>query len=231
MATPARKELTETDTSRGIQNATSRFKKQREGQLLSTQLLEDADRGRLSGTATNDREYAANDPDYGEHGRSRSNRTQDEAVLLEDELEELARTDSLEHEVGDAQMLLTNPPEKPSFPGIVLSLALIKDILDAGDFTGIGIVVTTALSFLISLVLFLWLLGKVSGGWWKKKLIRGLWVRYALAVFIEFIPFVKLIPATTILVLMAHFREPKVVQALNGALERIHSGGIPNVRP
>jgi hypothetical protein len=226
MANPDRKELTQTDTSRGIQNATSRFKRQREGQLLSTQLLEGAKRERYSGVAANDSEYAANDPDYRGRSGRRLSLAQDESSLLAGELEELARTEGLEYEGGDEGFLVKNTPEKPSFPGLMVSLALLKDVLDGLEITGVGILVTTALSFLLALVLFLWMLDKLSGGWWKKKLVRKLFIKYGLAITIEFIPVLKLIPTATIFVLMAHYDETKIVRLLNGALERMRSGGI-----
>jgi hypothetical protein len=73
-------------------------------------------------------------------------------------------------------------------------------------------------------VLFFWFLGKIHGVWWKKKTISWLWKRLLLGAVIEHIPFLKLIPTFTILVLMAHYRETKLVKILNAVLEELHTG-------
>lgn len=222
MATPAKK-LTAADESRGIQNAvstTSRFARQRQGRTLQAELLAQSTAGRKE--ATNDSEYERRE----EGQSSRTRRQFQEAELIRRELEELARTEGVAYEEGNEELLVKNPPEKPPFPGIILSIALLKDLLDAAEITGIGVLITTALSFLIGLVLFLWTLGKLSGGWWKKKLVRKVFIKYGLAITIEFLPVLKLIPTATIFVLMAHYDETKVVRLLNGALERIRSGGL-----
>ncbi len=130
-------------------------------------------------------------------------------------------------EKGDITLLLKNTPTEPSFPFIMVTLAVIKDILDIpGELSIIGIVATTILSVFISLILLFWCLGKLSGGWWKKKIIGWLWTRYIFAVLIEFLPFMKMIPATTIFILMAHNKEKKIVKLLNFALEAFHDAGL-----
>lgn len=220
MVAPVKKEPTVADMSRGIQNATSRFKKQRAGELLQSRLLEESGRGRYGADASNDGAYASNDPEYASRGR-RPSLLLDETRLIEAELAQIAEAEGFEREAGDAEMLVKNPPQKPPFPGIMLPIAVLKDVLDGADITGLGIIVTTALSFLISLVLFFWFLGKMSG------IQKWLWKRYVFAMAIEFVPLLKIFPATTILVLLAHYRETKIVRLLNSALERIQHGGLP----
>ncbi len=43
---------------------------------------------------------------------------------------------------------------------------------------------------------------------------------------VEFIPIVKIIPANTIFILLAHYREKKIVKLFNLALEEMRSGGL-----
>ena len=46
-----------------------------------------------------------------------------------------------------------------------------------------------------------------------------MWKRYVAAVVVSFIPIANLIPVETIFILLAHYREKKVVKAFNRALE------------
>jgi hypothetical protein len=115
----------------------------------------------------------------------------------------------------------------PPFPYFIFTIAVLKDIVDViATITVVGIVLSMALSFLFALILFMWTMGKMSGGWWKKKLINYILVRYGITIIIEFIPGVNIIPTTTIFILMAHYRETKIVKLMNLALEKMHSAGI-----
>jgi hypothetical protein len=66
-------------------------------------------------------------------------------------------------------------------------------------------------------------LGKISGGSYKKPLIKYIWRRFAIVFLVELIPIVKIIPANTIFILLAHFRETKIVKVFNFALEKMHN--------
>lgn len=221
MATPVKK-LTAADESRGIQNAvstTSRFARQRQGRTLQAELLAQSAAGQ--GEAANDAEYDGGWRAAGQRDRTRAEF--EEAEIIRQELAELARREGVAYEEGNEELLVKNPPEKPPFPGVMLSIALLKDLFDAAQLTGIGILLTTALSFLIGLILFLWILSRMGAGWWGKKM-RGVWTRYALAVAIELVPFLGFLPASTILVLSVHFRETKLALSLRGTLARIQRG-------
>jgi hypothetical protein len=113
-------------------------------------------------------------------------------------------------------------PEEPDFPILILIAAIGKDILDVVlTVTIVGAIFTGLLSFVLALVLFFWILGKTGGGWWKKALIRKLWMRYVMSLAIEFLPVGNIIPANTIFVLMAHYSETKAVKLANEAFERL----------
>lgn len=127
---------------------------------------------------------------------------------------------------GDIENLLsTKKVELPPFPMFIFVIAILKDLIDIADITLVGVVITTLLSILFSIILFFWLIGKVSGKWWKKKVLNWLWKRYIAAIIIEFIPFLKIAPVMTIFVIMAHRRETKVVRAINFALEELKKVG------
>lgn len=127
---------------------------------------------------------------------------------------------------GDVENLLsTKKVELPPFPLFMFIIAILKDLIDIADITLVGIIVTTIVSAIFSVILFFWLFGKVSGKWWKKKVVGWLWKRYVAAIIIEFIPFLKLAPTMTIFIIMAHRRETKVVKAINFALEELKKVG------
>lgn len=139
------------------------------------------------------------------------------------EVGDLFNEEGIEFAADDVETLLEGEQPLPQFPMLMVSMAAVKDIFDSLDFTGVGIILTTILSVIFGVTIALWMLGKMKGGWWKKALIRWFWNRYMLAFIIEFIPGLKIVPATTILVLMAHYRELKLVKLLNGALEILHN--------
>jgi hypothetical protein len=127
---------------------------------------------------------------------------------------------------GDELLVAKKPPITPSFPVIIVGLAILKDFLDVLDLSIIGIIFTTITSILVSLILAFWTFGRASGGWWKKRLIKWLIKRFIIMLGLELIPFFKIIPATTIFILMAHYREKKMVKIANLILEELHRAGF-----
>ncbi len=123
-------------------------------------------------------------------------------------------------------MLQEKLPSKPGFPYMILSLVVIKDLLDIVlDATLVLAIVAWVLSAVIGIILVFWTFGKISGGWWKKGAIQWLWKRFFLMLSIELIPFLNIMPTNVIFVLMAHYREAKIVKLFNEALEIFHGGG------
>lgn len=129
----------------------------------------------------------------------------------------------------DEVILINKAPKAPQFPFIIVLMAIFKDIVDFLNLTLVGAPIPVVAAFIVGIVLFFWVLGKASGGWWKKKLIKWLWNRYIVALLIEFIPFINMVPATTIFILLAHYREKKLVKAINFALEQLKKGGLAEV--
>ena len=127
---------------------------------------------------------------------------------------------------GDVENLLsTKKVELSPFPLFIFIIAILKDAFDIADFTLIGTIFTFFTSIIFGLIIFFWLLGKVSGKWWKRRVLNWLWKRYILMLIIEFVPFLKLAPTMTIFIIMAHRRETKVVKAINFALEELKKVG------
>jgi len=120
--------------------------------------------------------------------------------------------------------------EEPTFPAIIFSLALAKDIFDTLDLTIVGIVLTTLFTIFFTMVMVFWMFGKMKGAWWKKILITWFWKRFLFVFIIEMLPWFKIIPTNVIIVLMVHFREKKMVKALNVALEILHSFDIHKLK-
>ncbi len=127
----------------------------------------------------------------------------------------------------DVEKIVNDTPPPPSFPYFMVVIALIKDLIDIpGDLLVVGVILTTILAIVADLIIFMWSWHKMGGWWWKKMIFTWFWKRFIFEVIIEIIPFAQIIPATTILVLMTHYRETKIVKLLNGALEEIHEAGI-----
>ncbi len=210
--------------ARGVSTAETRYEELAENRQLRTKLL-----NKEGVRAENDTRYeASNDAHYTQRGSVRSEFGKIQAV--QNILKKLSGESGIPYDTTDATLLIKEPPQQPNFPYIMVSITILKDILDVPiELSIIGIVVTTILSFLLAIIIFIWILGKLSGGWWKKAMIRWLWIRYVFAILIEFLPFFKIIPATTILVLMAHYRETKIVMFFNAALEEFRKKKIPGL--
>lgn len=135
-----------------------------------------------------------------------------------------SRGESFEDE--DAERLMTDPPKLPQFPIVMVLLAGFKDLLDIPlDLSLVLAIFVFFTSLLISGIIAIWCFGKISGGWWKKSLIRWLWLRFFIMLGVELIPFVQMVPANTIFILMAHYKETKIVKLFDEALGILHSGG------
>lgn len=227
MAGPSSQKETPEGSGERIRNARVRYNDQRSAFFTENQIQRETQERK----AANDGTYVANNAEYtGKYEKNVTTSIQDTKRVIT-EIKQMFR--SQQEDLSDAELdemtkLNAKPAPLPDFPYMIVSLAIFKDILDFGDVIIVGIIITTALSFLIGVVLFFWTMGKVSGGWWKKRLIKKLWTKYVFAIAIEFIPFLKIIPTTTIFVLLAHYDETKVVKLINASLERLRSTNFLN---
>lgn len=130
--------------------------------------------------------------------------------------------DSFENEYADK--LKIELPDKPFFPTFIFFISIVKDVLDLLDFTGVGVIITTFFSVIIWMILFLWMWGKIS--WWQKGVTR--WALRRLVYFMlgEMTPYAKMIPFSSIFVVLAHNHEKKVVQLFYDVADKLRSAGI-----
>lgn len=126
--------------------------------------------------------------------------------------EELFNEHGLPYKEGYELRVTADLPEKASFPLIMIQLAVLKDLLDLPiNLTLIFAFLTSVLSIFLGIVIWIWLLGKLS--FWQKRFLRWAIPRFLGVLFLEFIPGLNIIPMATIFVLLAHNREKKEVQA------------------
>lgn len=64
--------------------------------------------------------------------------------------------------VAELKELTSMEIEKPSFPVILFSVALIFDLIDIGQFTGVWWFVMVVINFCFGVYLFFWMIGKLS---------------------------------------------------------------------
>ncbi len=216
------------NVDRGIRNATAvtRHTKREHGRTMQSNLQ--------NKTTANDAEYNSTEenPEYdtGNNHQSRARAERNARLQTMQEVRKLfsesgeSLSDADEKELTEMQI---RPPSLPGFPYIIFPIAVLKDLLDFGDLTIVGIVVTTVLSFVLSVILFLWILGKMGGsGLWKRRRIGKLLIRWGITVTIEFIPLFKIIPTNVIFVLLTHYDETKIVKLINTGLERLRGKTI-----
>lgn len=157
----------------------------------------------------------------------KSVRGRGEQLLLAQQRKEAERAfteEGLSYEPEEITEILRTPePGIPSFPYLLLILALIKDLLDSLDLTGVGAILTTVLSLLMGGILFVWILAKFKGAAWKRKQAKKMAARLLLVCGVEFIPFLKIIPSNTIWVLMAYSDEKRAAEGIRTALGKLQS--------
>ena len=116
-----------------------------------------------------------------------------------------------ELEEEDFEELQVKTPKRPSFPVVILTLAVMKDLTDIlsagflGSFTNIIAIIAIRI----------WLLGKM--GFIKRYLYK----RYLFAFILEFVPFVNAVPQWTIFVLRGHAKEYKRINQILTKVEEL----------
>ena len=116
----------------------------------------------------------------------------------------------------ETEELTYNPPKEESFPMLIIMVAIFKDMIDLGSFGLLGIITSP----IFIMILFFWRFGKSN--YIRRKLTKWILRRYIAAFVIGIIPGLNILPEATILVLLIHYREKKVVQEFYKALEVLH---------
>jgi hypothetical protein len=200
--------------NRGIQNTHVRFQRAQDARTLSARIAQ----GTQSDTAVSDAFNA------------QRRRAQREALRAQ-ALEELAHEHNMQIDAEDLKITARNIPKEEPFPIFIFLIALMKDMVDLiANLSFFGIFLIWVGSFFMSVVLFLWFLGKMQGKWWKKRMLTWAIRRALLALALESMPIFSIIPATTILVIMTHNRETKIVRMLSQVLETLHSHRLTPAR-
>lgn len=198
----------------GIRNAEVRYKKRVEGLTTSAKLYARADERKQAA-----REGGPESEEAFAGERIGGRRDQVIAARTQQETARAFQRQGLQYEPEEMKQILNeDAPEIPDFPFFIFCLALIKDVLDALDLTGVGAILTTLLSLIVGGILFVWLWRGLSGPRWKKQHAEKMAKRLLAVVGLELVPFLKIIPTNTIWVLMNHYEEKHLAQALNDAL-------------
>lgn len=162
-------------------------------------------------------------------------------------IQELFKKEGLEFNESDLPTLKLSRPETPPFPILIFMMAVMKDIVDIfvafPDLAGLtvigailtvaGRIIITGLTFITALVIWIWMLGRISG--MARLGIRGAAGGVGLAMKTKFVKkrvaqgtialvtesILPYIPFSTIFVLLAHHDENKYVQLFLGAAEQL----------
>lgn len=124
-------------------------------------------------------------------------------------------------EISDIAKTGTKKPETPSFPFFMLSLALIKDVLDYVTLTGVGYAVSLIVSIIIGLIIFVWVYKKGGGGPLKQRQTKRAIRRFIFANAADIIPGVNLIPFEAIFVFMTYSGEKVDAENMGRVLGKI----------
>ncbi len=222
MADNTRQKQYDTDRNRGIQNAQTRYETHAENRQLRTQLLkggvrESADE-EAKRVAEMDRERGIA-LEYAEQEEINENNIRATRIAQE-EVRKTFRDAGENLNDAEVQQLLERPPKKPSFPFIILAIAVLKDLLDIPAYVSIiGIIVVWFTTFFMSLILFLWVLGYASG----RTVNRGLG-RLAIGSAVEV--FFGFVPAASIFVLVTYHSERKLWKIRTEAREKLQKLGV-----
>ena len=203
-----------------------RFKQESEKRTLQSRLLAHDARNTQKGNGQQ------------RHRKSKHGKNSAEMLQVQNTIRDIFKNENQDitpTEVDELIQIKSTPLPRPGFPFFILILGTIKDVIDFLDFTGVGLILTTATTFLIAIILFFWYWGKMSFAGlksgiikkiWMKGFASKIWLRYAIAMGIESIPFLKFVPATTILILLSHHSENTVVKLINRILDEMVKGGI-----
>jgi len=144
------------------------------------------------------------------------------------EINNLADMGVLEY-MGTKININTKLPKSPSLPVIMFLLAILKDTIDIGltilvvlSF-GLLLILTiifgTIISIIFGVIIGVWVTQKV--GIVRKLLFKKVIIRIIVFMFLGSIPFLKIFPEATLLVLLTYLNEVKIVNGLFEAMEKV----------
>lgn len=212
----------EVDQARGILNATvtsgttDRFEGEAEKRLTSTHLRRGS-RGRVAGSRI--QRTGTRDEDGAIVGRN-------DGQGMSQRLREAFAGGGEMYEEGDESLVIDEtrslkaPPDHPSFPFIILGLALLKDSLDILALTGILWVIMFPFTLAISITIMIWTISRLQMEYMHKHRMRKYAIR-GVALLLEQIPGVGVLPLATVFVLLTHFDDTKMVKFIWFVVEQV----------
>jgi len=159
-------------------------------------------------------------------------RRQKEIRRIIDRVKEIFNNEGESFEDGDEKLNVPDTQPIPSFPINMVLIAFLKDALDAATGLTVVLYVMSWIMWpIVYLILFFWIRYRMGGVMWKGAIIRRIYIkfifnRFITSALIELIPVLNVIPTTTIIVLMAHYKEKKLVRLANLVLEELHKAKI-----
>lgn len=132
----------------------------------------------------------------------------------------------------DLKLLKENKPQRPDFPLIMVSMAVVKDIFDMIlTATLVGIILVMLYSFFYLVISFVWTMTRVARvsfvGKQAIKAVRNRAVKkWAARNSLELVPGVQVLPLATFFVLLTHYADTKLVQTFVKAAEMLE-GMVP----
>jgi hypothetical protein len=152
-------------------------------------------------------------------------------IDVEQAFDEINQVDHLK-EIAEMEV------NEPSFPVRMFQVALFLDLVDIADFTGVGWVVMLFVKIIFTVILWFWLLGKISGLFkfgskqgvkiiirrMTKKAVTSFASKRLFAVFlINLIPIVGILASNAWFVFIAHNRMKKWAQTYIRLVESVGS--------
>lgn len=118
--------------------------------------------------------------------------------------------------IEETTQTIANVPTAQSFPMFLFTCAVFKDILDIADLTLIGIIFSSIFGFFLYVWIFFWMFGK--GGYIKKRIYKRLLIPIIVMPIVEFIPFLKILSSSSLLIVMIYRSERNIVKEMKDRL-------------
>lgn len=112
-----------------------------------------------------------------------------------------------------------------TFPTLMLTAAVIKDVVDAVDFTGFGVIISSITSVIYNAAVFVWMFG-MGGGGMREKVMKRAAKRYAAMFIVSFIPWVKIIPEASLFVILTYLDRKEESSKHLGGMYRAARGKL-----
>jgi len=134
-------------------------------------------------------------------------------------------SEALEKEFGtsisedQSEETLIKAPKKASFPALMLAIAIVKDLVDFADFSGVGAVFVYGSAAIFWTSYFIYIFRKV--GYMRKLLFKRMAWPIVLFFAANIFPWLRVISMEFLLILLGHYHEKRIVKKFWETLESI----------